>query len=305
MLYCYTGRDEALNSTGKNYTHAVVMALVEKLKGRGHHIYTDNFYSSPALFAELRKEGFGACGTVRVNRRGMPAEMKTSLSKGDVCSVSIDECMVALKWADKRQVPMLSTVHDDAMITKARRTRQAEGGREEVRKPVMVEEYNKYMGGVDKSDQLLSYYGFSHRTVKWWRRAFFHLIDLAVVNAYILYCDAPHSGRRFTHEQFRIELAKGLLMSVAVNTVEDMPRATGPAARSLPPPARLSERHFPGKLTDTASGKQRQTNCIVCSGKKGRGRRTTTYTCKQCDLPMCVVPCFELYHTKIDPERYL
>ena len=140
-----------------------------------------------------------------------------------MCLVAIDECMVALKWADKRQVPMLLTVHDDTMITKARRTRQAEGGREEVRKPVMVEEYNKYMGGVDKSDQLLSYYGFSHRTVKWWRRAFFHLIDLAIVNAYIMYCGTPQYGRRFTHEQFRIELAKGMLMSVAVNTADDMP----------------------------------------------------------------------------------
>ena len=300
LLCYYPGKDKSLDSTGRNHSHAVVMALVEKLKGRGHHIYTDNFYSSPALFTELREEGFGACGTVRVNRRGMPVEMKASLSRGHICSVSIDECMVALKWADKRQVPMLSTIHDDAMITKARRTRQAEGGREEVRKPVMVEEYNKYMGGVDKSDQLLSYYGFSHRTVKWWRRAF---IDLAVVNAYILYCDTPHSGRRFTHEQFRIELAKGLLMSVAVNTTEDRPQATGPAVRSLPPPARLSERHFPGKLTDNAH--IATLTLPVCSGKKGRGRRTTTYTCKQCDLPMCAVPCFELYHTKIDPEGYL
>ncbi len=30
-----------------------------------------------------------------------------------------------------------------------------------------------------------------------------------------------------------------------------------------------------------------------------------TFKCKQCDLPMCVVPCFELYHTKVDPQRYL
>ncbi len=42
------------------------------------------------------------------------------------------------------------------------------------------------MGGVNKSDQLLSFYGFSHWTVKWWRRAFFHLFDMAIVNAYIL-----------------------------------------------------------------------------------------------------------------------
>ena len=28
----------------------------------------------------------------------------------------------------------------------------------------------------------------------------------------------------------------------------------------------------------------------------------TTYMCKQCTLLMCVVPCFELYHTKVDPQ---
>ena len=116
---CYPGKDNTLETTGRGHSHAVVMALVEKLKGRGYHIYTDNYYSSPALFAELREHGFGACGTVRINRRGLPAELKVSLPRGDVCSVAIDECMVALKWADKRQVPMLSTVHDDSMITKS------------------------------------------------------------------------------------------------------------------------------------------------------------------------------------------
>ena len=34
--------------------------------------------------------------------------------KGNVHLVAIDDFMVALKWADKRQVPMLLTVHDDA-----------------------------------------------------------------------------------------------------------------------------------------------------------------------------------------------
>ena len=64
---------------------------------------------------------------------------------------------------------------DDSMVTKRRRSRLAKDGIEDVQKPVMVEQYNTYMGGVDKADQLISYYGFSHRTVKWWRRAFFHL----------------------------------------------------------------------------------------------------------------------------------
>ena len=39
----------------------------------------------------------------------------------------------------------------------------------------MVDKYNAYMGWVDKGDQLMSYYGFSHRTVKQWRHASFQI----------------------------------------------------------------------------------------------------------------------------------
>ena len=67
--------------------------------------------------------------------------------------------LTALQWQDKRLVTMLSTIHNDDMISKRQRTRLAAGGREEIQKPVMIEEYNTHMGGVDKSDQLLSYNG--------------------------------------------------------------------------------------------------------------------------------------------------
>ena len=88
---------------GNGYTHAVVLELLKGLEGRGHHVFTDNFYSSPALFRDLRDLGFGACGTVRVNRRGLPAAMKATLAKGDTTSALIDETMMALKWMDKRR----------------------------------------------------------------------------------------------------------------------------------------------------------------------------------------------------------
>ena len=116
-------------------------------------MFTDNYYSSPS---ELHDLGFGACGTVRVNRRGIPAILKSTLAKGDVTTAQIDE---SLKWMDKRPVSMLTTIHDDTMTTKVRRTRRAEGDQEEIRKPVVIKEYNRFLGGVD---QLLSYYGFAH-----------------------------------------------------------------------------------------------------------------------------------------------
>ena len=126
----------------------------------------DNYYTSPALFQDLRRLGFGDCGTVRINRRGLPQAMKSKLQKGEIISEKVDDKMIALKWMDKRPVTMLTTVHDDSVVTKQRRTRAVPGGVEEIRKPVVIERYNEFMGGVDLTDQLLSYYGFSHRTLK-------------------------------------------------------------------------------------------------------------------------------------------
>ena len=69
---------------------------------------------------------------------------------------------------------MISTIHDGSMVVKHRRTIFATGGTEDIMKPTVIADYNTYMGGMDKSDQLLSYYPFTHRTVKWWKREFFH-----------------------------------------------------------------------------------------------------------------------------------
>ena len=51
-------------------------------------------------------------------------------------------------------------------------------------KPVAVDGYNKHMGGVDNSDQMLEYNSFNRKGVKWWKKLYFHLISLALVNAY-------------------------------------------------------------------------------------------------------------------------
>ena len=101
-------------------THAVLLKLLEGLENRGHHVYMDNYYSSPSLFQNLRRLGFGACGTVRTNRRGVPEEIKAKLQKEVIVSKMIDNDVLALKWMDKRPVAMLTTVHDDSIVTKQR-----------------------------------------------------------------------------------------------------------------------------------------------------------------------------------------
>ena len=51
----------------------------------------------------------------------------------------------------------------------------------------MIEKYNAYMGGADKSDQLLSYHNVLRKTLRYWKTLFYHMIDTAAVNAFTLY----------------------------------------------------------------------------------------------------------------------
>ncbi len=147
----YTGKEG--DQRGCGLADRVVLDLVDdvRLQGKGFVVVTDNFYSSPSLFRELRRRGFGACGTARRNRKGLPPAIRDApLRRGEVVS-SVDDSILTLKWKDKRDVIMLSTYHDSSTIMKSRRSRAAERGVEDIQKPKVVEDYKQNMGGVDKS----------------------------------------------------------------------------------------------------------------------------------------------------------
>ena len=55
------------------------MRLVDVIKQRGHHVYLDNYYTSPQLFSDPNTNGLGACGTVRLNRHGLPPPMRQKM----------------------------------------------------------------------------------------------------------------------------------------------------------------------------------------------------------------------------------
>ena len=70
-IYCGKG-----SSPKKNLGTRVVKTLTEPLKGKFHHVYFDNFFTSEQLMTELEEDGVYACGTARKDRKGSPEQLK-------------------------------------------------------------------------------------------------------------------------------------------------------------------------------------------------------------------------------------
>ena len=90
--------------------------------------------------------------------------------------------MVAIWWHDRREVFVVSTMHNTSATSVMKRIK---GGhvKRPLPCPTMINDYNMYMGGVDLTDQHLSYYSVTTRkTLKWWKKCFWRLLDICIVD---------------------------------------------------------------------------------------------------------------------------
>ncbi|CAM1329793.1 PGBD5 (predicted) [Pycnogonum litorale] len=284
----YTGKVSD-QRTDQSLTEQIVMRLIHKYLDQGYKVFMDNYYTSPALFDNLLVQETTAVGTLRKNRKEVPKKVLGSkLKKGQHVFRRRGQ-LVALRWRDKRDVLMLSTCHTNA--TTSVRVRRQE---ELIQKPQVVVDYNLGKKGVDYSDQMISYYAFTRKSYKWWNKLFFRLLYCTLSNAYIIY-NAKCTGKPMTYVKFLESIAKAW----ANESEDSMP---GPSRTTVND--RLKARHFCSYIPPTEKKRQPTRICKVCSEKSAsegnRVRKETRFWCQDCEIPLCHIPCFELFHTKKD-----
>lgn len=281
-------------------TSRIVLHLVNKLKEsygavEGLHVFTDRFYTNMDLAQELCNMKVHLTGTILRNRKGLPLMIKKrkngtrnvlKLKRGDMKAYRKNDRFSVIHWKDKNEVTMLSTLYDNSTQV-IQRTRK-QGVVEDVVKPTVVCKYNESMGGVDIADQYISSYGFTRKSLKWWRKVFFWLQEAALVNAYLLFNMNEGQGK-CRQRQFR-----RMIISQLVGDIRNTNKKGRPA--QLQDTTRLNGKlHLPFPL----EGKKVR-DCAVCSSRaEGGTRKRVRYYCKTCENQpgLCIGDCFEQYHT--------
>ena len=77
-MQIYTGRE---GSGEKQLGQRVVKDLTRLLKGKNHHVFFDNFFTSEKLLEDLLEDDIMACGTARKDRKGFPMALKNAKLK--------------------------------------------------------------------------------------------------------------------------------------------------------------------------------------------------------------------------------
>jgi len=198
-MIVYTGTDVDIPKVSKNDPLGMSGAIIKKMMapymGKGHILYTDNWYTSPALCQFLHDNNTGSCGTVRRNRKLMP---KFNGQKTPIDNPSSDEAeegaqqnrrkkrknkkkdlfvqreksgkVLALLWNDRRPVHLLSTIHKGEVVETGKVHYRTD---KPIMKPDVVIDYTKNMRLVDKSDSQISGVECLRKSVMYYHKFFF------------------------------------------------------------------------------------------------------------------------------------
>jgi len=299
----YTGKEQGREEVG--LACRVVQDLCSKIHFSNARVCFDNFYTGVPLLNFLKSVGIFAWGTVRKNRKGLPTdekkdktgktdkkdkskkktavEKKTILKKHEYKIYQKDD-LLWVNWKDTKEVGFLSNFHSPLDMGMVKR-RGENHRRKEVDVPKVVSDYQTHMRGVDLCDQNIGYYLPTLKSVKWWRRLFFYIVQVSVMNSYILAkaCHPNSIKRKFPHQRDFIE-------QLATELIGEY-RNLKPVQRE--PVVIVSHRVY--RMFD------KRKVCVECALVKRNtpaGSRTTYYGCGICNVRVHMA-CEELHRARM------
>ena len=292
----------------------VVLKLIDPFEGKFHHVFTDKLYTSVDLAHKLRAKKVYLTGAIKTTAKFLPKDLIKDKENPDNKRLKdLNKCprgtwyvrskgsMTYCIWKDSKVLSVLSTAHnayrnrDTDIVTR----RFSKDGIESSRKhdipcPPQAIAYQENYGGVDKADQLRSYFTMARKSQVWYMQVLFFLVDVSQVNAFICYSQQTEGNAN--HPRFVMDIAEQLIQGYT----EPNRRVRQDTRASVIPPRAV--RHV---LINTKKAKA----CVGCKeqglkskNNTGKRERRTVYACGACNRSYCHA-CFLWYHpTAVDED---
>lgn len=233
--------------------------------GSGRGCTADNFFTSYDLAKSLLNRQLTFCGTVKKNRRFLPAAVLDARSRPVLSSkFAFHDDMTLVSYVPKKNknVILLSTQHHNAVVHEDRQDK----------KPEMILHYNRTKGAVDTLDKLLRTYSCQRKSRRWPQVFFGHLVDTAAYNSFVIFLFCfPDFMKRKSHRR-RLYLEKLALELMAGQTRRR--RVVEPDAMNVPPPPAAGHPQRPRK----------RVRCDSCPREQDR---KTMERCSACGKAVC------------------
>lgn len=300
---------------------AVVLYLTKTVKENSHYLFFDNYFSSFQLFEQLYINKIYAIGTIRANRFNKPPllsdKVMGKMGRGttyEIRSSKTDNgCSIALvKWFDNKPVNMASNYLASGVIDEVKRYDKKEKVYVTVERPEIVRLYNKSMGGVDKIDQLISFYRIFIKSKKWTMRLIMHAFDLVVSNCWLIY---KNDAKQLNTPQnkvldllhFRLQLARELIEFNFKKKAgrpkkfdADFLPKTSPSTTKKPrTDSVIPPEHIRYDRTNHFPEVDQLKNPTKCKYPPCENRHRTHVRCIKCDIHLCLNSdrnCFLSFH---------
>jgi len=127
------------------------------------------------------------------------------------------------------------------------------------------------------------------RPEQWTKKLFFHLTEMTILNAFLIH---KLCGGKMMHKAFREILIRELIF----HSQEGNVTASG-TSRGRPSPATSQLSRLEVKHSQHCPSKGKQRRCRVCPLQK---QTRSTYFYRKCDVGLCVVNCFDKWHTCVN-----
>lgn len=185
-------------------------------------------------------------------------------------------------------------------------------------KPEEIAIYNRFMSGIDRSDQMVSYYSSPRKTLRWYKKVFFHLLDVAVWNSYyiLLYKKYCQKNKKYEFITYRDDLIRKMIDAenlkptdithLAKHDNRMKERTNFPESKPGSSRSYSGTGHWPEKIP-VREGSKKKSNFLKCKmcWESKKNRKETSFRCKGCPnkTPLCPL-CFEGWHGEMVWEWY-